>query len=885
VALDLLNRIRNLRYRLGLGVRVRRLWNMPAIWRATRLLALEPKSVLFVTPLLRAREIKLATALRGIGWKVVLIYVQTTPIKPEENFDMAIQVRTEGEAHVYAKMVGPRVCHVFTGAVDPLLMRFCRDKPGPVVVDMNDVFCGSLFDYLHERFGPTRECLSLADGLCARDLQVKSAQRLEGFPLPRRKILFPEYSWRDGPRAPGAAAKGDPSEVHVVSVGTICLESQGMYDSGYLRLAEMLAEQRIHFHIYPHWFYRKSAGSVFNFDLRKDFADYFRLAERTPYLHIHDSLSLDELARALPQYDFGIVSGGCEALGQKLQMLKQEYMRTCYSGRISDYLDARLPVLINREVGFNHWLLRRQGIAVELERVLRPGFREHLLDLKASRNMAANMERAAKKMSLDVNIGRLAALYEKVVADTAPDWQRFSYAVARFKSVPLLGRYFRLAEAELQQSGSRARRAIAAQQELLRRQQGEVEKLQWNLDQVVLSGVDTAGGRMVQPEAAPGNAAPKRARSVAQTKLNLEVEFGPQWADQLRGLLNWPEIQNRAEQSTGMPELMEMIRLFGAGSGATSDPSTCWQVLGFKNFNELLSHGYASFKRTIGLSYFNFLVQAGDPQIAFLEAELDAETRERCARAADALPDDPEFTWHDQRAYRYFVLMLWEFARKRDRDRLLDRLEEPAEGKPLVVPAAGRVASQDLANSVLEYYAMTEVVNMAECKRTLEIGGGYGRDAFVILKLNPHIQHTVVDIPPALWIAQRYLSSVFPERKIFTVRDFRSYDEVAEEMEAASIVFLLPHQLDLLPDRRFDLSMNISSFGEMHQAQINSYFRTLERLTRGHFYMKQWKMSQNAFDKLSLSEKSYPVPAEWRKIYSRDCAVQTAFFESLYRAG
>jgi hypothetical protein len=42
-------------------------------------------------------------------------------------------------------------------------------------------------------------------------------------------------------------------------------------------------------------------------------------------------------------------------------------------------------------------------------------------------------------------------------------------------------------------------------------------------------------------------------------------------------------------------------------------------------------------------------------------------------------------------------------------------------------------------------------------------------------------------------------------------------------------------------------------------------------------------VSQNAFDKLSLTEKSYPVSAGWQKIYSRTCAVQTAFFESLYR--
>jgi putative sugar O-methyltransferase len=864
------NRLGRLRRRLRMDpVTLRRLWNARAILRAARMFTAEPKSVLFVTSLLRAREIKMATALRKIGWKVVLIYIRTTPFQPENHFDEAIQASSELEAHIYAKLLGPRLCHVFSGAVDGTIYRFCADKPGPVVIDMNDVFCASLFDYLHERFEPTRECLERADGLCARDLQSKSAERLDGFRLPRHKILFPEYSWRDGPRAPGAAAKGDPGEVHVVSVGTFVLEAQGMYDSGHLRLAEMLTSQRIHFHIYPHWFYLRSRGSVFNRSARRDFVDFYRLARRTPYLHIHKSLPLEELARELPQYDFGIVSGGSEAFGQKLRMLKPEYMRTCYSGRISDYLDARLPVLINREVAFNYWILRRHGIMVDLGGILQPGFREQLLEKKRSGALAQSVERAAQALSLDANIGRLALFYEKVIADSAPDWIRMGYPYSLFRSLPVIGRTFRRLEAELLRASQRAAKATVE----LEGARAELRRRAFRPDALLPSD---------EKQAAAASGA-RKPRDIVQAKRSLEIERGENWMGELVGLLNWPEIANPVERSSGMPELMEMIRLFGTGSGATSDPSSCWQVLGFKNFNQLLRDGYANFKRTIGSSYFNFLVTSGDPQMLFLETVLGEEERERCARAAEALPDDPNFAWHDQRAYRYFVLMLWSYAVKMDVKGYLGRLEEPREGNPVLVPAGQQLASQDLANSVLEYYSMAEGVDFAGCKRALEIGGGYGRDAFVIMKLNPQVQYTLVDIPPALWISQRYLSSVFPERKVFHVRDFKSYAEVADEMSRAQIVFLLPHQLELMPDRRFDLSMNISSFGEMQQEQIAAYFRTLERVTAGHFYMKQWKVSQNAFDNLSLTEENYPVGRNWTKIYSRQCAVQTAFFEALYR--
>jgi putative sugar O-methyltransferase len=546
-------------------------------------------------------------------------------------------------------------------------------------------------------------------------------------------------------------------------------------------------------------------------------------------------------------------------------------MRTCFSGRISDFLDARLPVLINREVVFNYRLLKRYGVMVDLDGVLEPGFRERLLKLKRDHALAQAVERAAQVLSLDANIGRLAAYYEKVIADTAPDWIRMGYPYSMFRSLPVIGRTFRRLEAELLRASQRASRTAVE----LEGARQELRQRAFKQDSLLPSGEKQA--------AVPRGA--RKPRDIVQAKRSLALERGENWAEELNGLLNWPEIRNPEERDSGMPELMEMIRLFGASSGATSDPSSCWQVLGYKNFNQLLRDGYANFKRTIGSSYFNFLVQAGDPQMAFLESALGKEERERCARAAAALPDDPNFAWHEQRAYRYFVLMLWSYAAKRDAKGYLDQLEEPAEGNPLTVPAGKRLASQDLANSVLEYYSMAEGVDFAGCRRALEIGGGYGRDAYVVMKLNPHIQYTLVDIPPALWIAQRYLSSVFPERKVFHVRDFQSYEEVAGEMERASIVFLLPHQLELMPDRRYDLSMNISSFGEMQQAQIAAYFRTLERVTASRFYMKQWKVSQNAFDNLSLTEENYPVGRTWTKVYSRQCAVQTAFFEALYRTG
>ena len=53
----------------------------------------------------------------------------------------------------------------------------------------------------------------------------------------------------------------------------------------------------------------------------------------------------------------------------------------------------------------------------------------------------------------------------------------------------------------------------------------------------------------------------------------------------------------------------------------------------------------------------------------------------------------------------------------------------------------------------------------------------------------------LVDIPPALYVAQRYLSSVFEDRKIFRFRPFDDFDQVQSEFEDAHIIFLTPNRV------------------------------------------------------------------------------------------
>jgi putative sugar O-methyltransferase len=257
----------------------------------------------------------------------------------------------------------------------------------------------------------------------------------------------------------------------------------------------------------------------------------------------------------------------------------------------------------------------------------------------------------------------------------------------------------------------------------------------------------------------------------------------------------------------------------------------------------------------------------------------------RAAARALALPAQKPMTRKQTLSYSFLTYLLWDYV-SREPGGLLLRVDEPTVGNPPELREGGRLVSQDLANSVLEFGSITEPpTDVSRIRTVLELGAGYGRSAYVFLRLMPHVRYLIADIPPALYVCERYLSQVLPDRRIFTFRPFTDYGQVREELESAQVAFLMPHQLDLLPERSVDLFVNISSLHEMRIEQIRYYFHRIDRLTAGYFYFKQWRVSHIPGDEVVIREDDYPVRARWKRLYHRPCRVQDRFFEALYDLG
>jgi len=313
-------------------------------------------------------------------------------------------------------------------------------------------------------------------------------------------------------------------------------------------------------------------------------------------------------------------------------------------------------------------------------------------------------------------------------------------------------------------------------------------------------------------------------------------------------------------------------------------PSKFWEALNEKNLQQLETGGLENFKRTVAQNYFTWVIGGRDKQFRYLAKHTNLLAWPAIFRGVFTHDSLVPLNRRQQRELIVFTRMLWMFTERRDSERLLTRIDEPTEGNPFSIFLNGKLISQDLANSVLEYYSICEHFKAVQLEKNTicELGAGYGRNAYVFMKALPKCKYIVIDIPPALYVSQHYLTVVFRDKNIFTFRPFDRFSDVEKEFSDADIAFLLPYQADLLPEKSVDLFINISSLHEMKMDQIHAYFKLIDRLTKGYFYTKQWWVSRNPADGIAITHQDYPVPQNWRQLYLREAKVQTYFFEAMY---
>lgn len=320
---------------------------------------------------------------------------------------------------------------------------------------------------------------------------------------------------------------------------------------------------------------------------------------------------------------------------------------------------------------------------------------------------------------------------------------------------------------------------------------------------------------------------------------------------------------------------------FYSKSEDLSHSSAYWNWLNTRNTKQIMESGYESFKQTVARNYFTWV---GDLDGGFAKNLLtDPSLLKDPVDLKILLTAHEHFTVEESMQCNLVTLLLERFVRSRIAARSIEIYPEPKIGNPPCITINGKDISQDNLNSLLELCSIDDGIKIQDIRSVVEIGPGSGRTAYAFLKSAPQLtQYVLVDTPPALYVSQRYLSALFPDEKIFKFRPFSSWDEVKPEFLQSRIVFMMPHQFELIRHLvHYDLFLAIDCLHEMRPERIRHYFETASDTAR-NVYFKCWNKTKIPFDRIVLDRDSYPVPQNWQKIYLRDCIVPSDFFETFY---
>jgi hypothetical protein len=251
-------------------------------------------------------------------------------------------------------------------------------------------------------------------------------------------------------------------------------------------------------------------------------------------------------------------------------------------------------------------------------------------------------------------------------------------------------------------------------------------------------------------------------------------------------------------------------------------------------------------------------------------------------------------TLDDHRLYTLFLWSYYQVVQARDHLSLLGKLhstlsDAPAQlplvdGKPIRpgrnLDVCGKLVSIDLLVSVDDFYNLLEL-NPAIADQPLvvaDLGPGWGRIGYVLAQVNPRICYVLLDIPAPLLVSSTYLPQRLPGCSVGTYRDARAIQRIDKAvLRDKSLWFLGTQDLQRMTEGAIDLFVNVASFQEMDDDQVNGYLEVITRVAFGGavYLRNDWEGARSRY-------ANYKVPAAWTQVFLRRSRFSPACFEAGY---
>ena len=328
-----------------------------------------------------------------------------------------------------------------------------------------------------------------------------------------------------------------------------------------------------------------------------------------------------------------------------------------------------------------------------------------------------------------------------------------------------------------------------------------------------------------------------------------------------------------------------MLRYFIFDSKSHNWSSKFWKRLIINHLN-LITNNKTNFgEQHIFKEYFTF-TYFNEELISDIVSSLKSDNSKL---NSNIFKKQRYFSYADSINHNIILYLLYLNIKKK---KIFKLFVKKSKGKKLLlnkpsITIEGCNVSQDSLNSLYEYEKILKIIDKLKNKKNfiLEIGSGSGRTAQTVLLLKEKIKYVIVDIPPALYISYSNTKKLFPNKKIFLAYK-KNQKELMNEINKNDVTYIFPHQIEMLPEKMFDISIAIDCLHEMEEKIVKKYMLNFERVSNS-LYFKVWEnatLPNSFFKNYSVhNENDYFVKKSWKKIFKEKCVFPSNYYQLGYK--
>ena len=146
-----------------------------------------------------------------------------------------------------------------------------------------------------------------------------------------------------------------------------------------------------------------------------------------------------------------------------------------------------------------------------------------------------------------------------------------------------------------------------------------------------------------------------------------------------------------------------------------------------------------------------------------------------------------------------------------------------------------KIYTIDLLNYYIKYAHCSKFIDFNSINSIAEIGSGSGKQTEVMKRLYPDINFYIFDIPPQIYVAEQYLSALFPD-SVVSYRETRKLKQIPKN-EKGKIYIFEPQHLAQIQNLKYDFFFNASSFQEMEPEVVTNYLKYVNEQTEKYVFI------------------------------------------------